>query len=248
MCTHDRTYPVSCPALPVIRAIPACTGNLLARGATTGTRKAGNHLPAPHAPGRAGFGDTDPETPGRESTRPGTQPRSGPMTNTPTSTSTPRREDCGQRTGFEAVRSELRAHDARVRARRWLAQASLLDDVKTVVVHVNNAGPTDQIRLTAYDADGRFTGGHTVHGDHGEGFDPIDEFRLQAPASFPPGCDFDKASPDGWMVDLALIRAYDEAADRQATERRILLALLGGLVAAGQLRHVLFDDDHLLGN
>ncbi|WP_353712326.1 hypothetical protein [Arthrobacter sp. K5] len=140
---------------------------------------------------------------------------------------------------FEALRL-LSHHEGRARTHARLSRTDFLADESVVAVHVENTSRADRVFLSAFDRHGRLLRGDTLYVDYANQ-------RLDVTAEFDhdftgmtvlEGSELKAAvtREDGWVIDMHALREYDLAEDRRATQRAVLLANLGDLMASGQAR------------
>jgi hypothetical protein len=140
---------------------------------------------------------------------------------------------------FEALRL-LSHHEGRARTHARLSRTDFLADESVVAVHVENTSRADRVFLSAFDRHGRLLRGDTLYVDYANQ-------RLDVTAEFdhdytgmpvPEGSELKEAvtRENGWVVDMHALREYDPAEDRRTTQRAVLLAHLGDLMANGQVR------------
>ena len=143
--------------------------------------------------------------------------------------------------GFDGARRALWGWEARVHAYEVLAKAVFAEDPRIEFIYVDDWSRADRMDLTAFDASGAKIGGDTVYNDDGRGLPVTYEFSINASGrEIPKASDLAHASENGWVIDMAALRAYDPVADRRQTQRSVVLANLSDLIASGDVRHFLF--------
>jgi len=140
---------------------------------------------------------------------------------------------------FEALRL-LSRHEGRSRTHARLSQTDFLADGSVLAVHVENTSRADRVFLTAFDCEGRLLRGDTLYVDYANQ-------RLDVTAEFdhdytgmvvPEGSELKEAlaRENGWVIDMHALREYDPVEDRRTTQRAVLLAHLGDMMASGEAR------------
>ncbi|MEU6263703.1 hypothetical protein [Saccharopolyspora shandongensis] len=142
--------------------------------------------------------------------------------------------------GFDEARTIMWCHEARARVQERLGHTSFLADEAVVAVHVENTSRADRIFLTAYDRDGRLVSADTLYIDEpNQRLDITPEFDHDfTRMRFPAESELEQAiaREDGWVINMEVLRDHDLLADRRATQRAVLLAHLGDMMASGQAR------------
>ncbi|WP_245630563.1 hypothetical protein [Granulicoccus phenolivorans] len=143
-------------------------------------------------------------------------------------------------TGFELARLQLRSFEAREHVRHHLGRTAFAGDARIAAVHVENTARVDRVHLTAFDDAGRAVGHATVYLDVlTERLDLTVEFSHDTTGmTVPPHSDLAHAvaRADGWVVDMAALRASRREVDVARTRRAALLALIGDLLGSGEAR------------
>lgn len=127
--------------------------------------------------------------------------------------------------GFEEARVALRSHEARVRAHELLHQLFTLDDERIAAIHVDTSCWPERIVLTAFEAGDNQGRAETLSDDDGRDLEAVAAFRDHRVTS----------ELDGWVIDMKAVRTYDASRDRHQTQRAMMLAHLGDLIAAGEV-------------
>lgn len=139
--------------------------------------------------------------------------------------------------GFDRARTLVARYDARVLVYEVLSDTSFLDDSRIAFVHVDNTTRADRMTLTGCDALGSRVATDVHYDDFGRGMQVVPEFSLYCSgAQLVPTSDLDTLSPDGWIVDLSLVRGYDQSADRSTIQRASMMEHLKDMVADGSVR------------
>lgn len=142
--------------------------------------------------------------------------------------------------GFFKAERLMNEYQSRARIHERIATTRYLEARDVAGIHVQNTARTNEIVLTAFDALGSLIDTDTlyVYGAS-QRMDVTPEFdhdftNMPIPAS----SDLERAiaAEDGWVVNMAALRAYDPLADRRATQRAVMLAHLGDMIASGQVR------------
>ena len=146
--------------------------------------------------------------------------------------------------GLDDARRIIAFHDDRLRVHRALQENLWLSDPRIAAVHVEPQTQADMIPLVGYGAAGEFVVGDMFYLDAPiDGLTVVPEFDTDSTgAGVPAGSALAErvSAADGWVVDMAALRAYDPAADRAATRRSAFVALLGDMMATGEA-HGFFD-------
>lgn len=142
--------------------------------------------------------------------------------------------------GFDEARTIMWCYEARARTHARLSETNFLADDAVAAVHVENTSRADRAFLTAFDRSGRLLRGDTLYiDDPSQRLDVTAEFdhdftRMAVAA----GSELEEAvaREDGWVVNLDALRDYDPLEDRRTTQRAVLLAHLGDMMANGQAK------------
>jgi hypothetical protein len=147
--------------------------------------------------------------------------------------------------GFDEARSIMWCHETRWKVRSRLSQTDFLSDDVVVAVHVENTSRADRIFLSAFDGAGRFMRGDTLYvDDPSQRIDVTPEFDHDFTGmAIPEGSELERvvAREDGWVINMPALRDYDPLEDRRVTQRAVLLAHLGDMMASGQAKGFLFE-------
>jgi hypothetical protein len=145
---------------------------------------------------------------------------------------------------FEALRL-LSRHEGRARTKARLSQTDFLADGSVVAVHVENTSRADRVFLTGFDREGRLLRGGTLYVDYAnQRLDVTAEFDHDYTGMMvPEGSELKEAlaRENGWIIDMHALREYDPLEDRRTTQRAVLLAHLGDMMASGEARGFLLD-------
>lgn len=142
--------------------------------------------------------------------------------------------------GFEEARRLMACYNARVRTSTRLGMTDFVDDPGIAAVHVDNISRADRVYLLAFDHTGTEVRGDTLYTDEpGQHLDLTPEFDHELTAMPVPAHSqlaAVAATEDGWIINLAELRRYDLGRDRRETQRAVLLAHLGDMLATGDAR------------
>lgn len=142
--------------------------------------------------------------------------------------------------GFDEARTIMWCHEARARIHTQLDQTAFLADERVHAVHVDDTTRGDRCFLTAFDPAGTRLSADTLYiDDPSQRLDVTPEFDHDFTGmAVPEGSDLRAtiAREDGWVIDMAALRAYDPLEDRRATQRAVFLAHMGDMVTTGQVR------------
>lgn len=138
--------------------------------------------------------------------------------------------------GFDRARTILARHDARTLIYEMLVATDFLDMSAITFVHVDNTSRADRMTLTGCDALGNRLATDVHYDDDNTGLWIVPEFSLYYSGTTPvPTSELDTLSQDGWIIDLSIMRQHDVDSDRRTTQRAIMLALLGDMIADGSV-------------
>lgn len=146
--------------------------------------------------------------------------------------------------GFDEARSIMWCHEARARTHARLCRTDFVVDNAIAAVHVENTSRADRVFLSAFDRSGQLVRGDTLYiDDPSQRLDVTPEFDHDFNTmAVPEGSELEEAvaREDGWVVDMDTLREYDPLGDRRTTQRAVLLAHLGDMMANGQAKGFLF--------
>ena len=147
--------------------------------------------------------------------------------------------------GFDEARSIMWCYEARSRIYARLSETDFLANDAVAAVHVENTSRADRVFLTAFDRSGGLLFGDTLYiDDPTQRLDVTPEFDHDFTGmTVAAGSELEEAVEleNGWVVNLDALRDYDPLEDRRTTQRAVLLAHLGDMMASGQARGFLFD-------
>jgi hypothetical protein len=150
--------------------------------------------------------------------------------------------------GFDEARSIMWCYEARSRTYARLSQTDFLANDAVAAVHVENTSRADRVFLAAFDRSGGLLFGDTLYiDDPTQRLDVTPEFDHDFTGmTVAAGSELEEAveRENGWVVNLDALRDYDPLEDRRTTQRAVLLAHLGDMMASGQARGFLFDKHH----
>ncbi|WP_030894284.1 hypothetical protein [Streptomyces sp. NRRL F-5053] len=150
--------------------------------------------------------------------------------------------------GFDEARKIMWCYEARNRVYERLGETSFITDKTVAAVHVENTSRVDRVSLTAFNDDGRSVGADTLYvDDPSQSLDVTPEFDHDYTGmKVATGSELEQAigGEDGWVINMRALRAYNQLADRRATQRAVLLAHLSDMMANGQARGFFLGDDN----
>lgn len=152
----------------------------------------------------------------------------------------PGASDSDEFRGFEEARTLMWCYEDRSRTHARLNQTDFLADESVVAVHVENTTRADRVFLSAFDGEGRLLRGDTLYVDYAnQRPDVTAEFDHDYTGmAVPDGSELKEAvaRENGWVIDMHALREYDPLEDRRTTQRAVLLAHLGDMMANGEAR------------
>ncbi|MFE4834469.1 hypothetical protein ACFRAU_07285 [Arthrobacter sp. NPDC056691] len=159
----------------------------------------------------------------------------------------PEASDSDEFPGFEEARTLMWCYEDRARTHARLNQTDLIADESVVAVHVENTSRADRVFLSAFDREGRLLRGDTLYvDDANERLDVTAEFDHDYTGMpVAEGSELKEAiaRENGWVVDMHALREYNPGDDRGNTQRAVLVAHLGDMMASGQARGFLLGKD-----
>lgn len=148
--------------------------------------------------------------------------------------------------GFDQAQRSLHCHESRVAAHRLLTQTAFLDVESIAFVHVETTDHPGRVRLTAFDAEGAWVCGDTVRHDGDQPMAIVPELsHYYTGLEVPRDSELDQHQDQGWIVNMSIMRDYDEADDRRRTQRAMVLAHLKDMMCQDDARFFLFGPDML---